>query len=557
MPSMTAANTLGKWEGRSKGAATHNPCKLFIGGITKNTTTKVLRQHFCQFGRVLDCVAICGEDGRPRGFGYVTLDSAQAAECCLAMPQVIDGRVVDLKRAVPEGSMEMSLKATRLRTPGLVSPKHQFQIPTSPYPVPPGKTGSGILDAPFSMMWPVQWGAVSGGTLNSECPPDCIELLSTSPTQSALTPPLLATQPAQVEQCQASCETETSAPADSILSASAPEFIPCADNIEKCCDGSTSKLAPVPRAALGDITNTLGQGEADTKLLSKKPAALKKKPPPPAQIFMDENVLMGMDSPGTPLFAGLTTPPGLLLHNASVTCAEENMDPQGDKKFQPISDSQAEEASPLPSVGSAGHATGTCKRCNFFAKGRCQNGKSCSFCHIPHAKSKLRRGEVQCSQNGLVDCVQQSMPYPSLALHGDFSQSPHPTIEVAPPPGLMQQTGFDPKPMTMASIPWQPEDELSPNSGAFMSPLHGCALLSTTPVAANTTSQLVQETMATLPPVEKKTVSMATQTEEEETIPGMNADVEPSCISREDLLRFRSTRHGSSLGLRTARQEEC
>jgi len=33
------------------------------------------------------------------------------------------------------------------------------------------------------------------------------------------------------------------------------------------------------------------------------------------------------------------------------------------------------EGAELPSIGSAEHAAGTCKRCNFFPKGRCQNGK--------------------------------------------------------------------------------------------------------------------------------------------------------------------------------------
>merc|ERR1719502_1175158 len=46
-----------------------------------------------------------------------------------------------------------------------------------------------------------------------------------------------------------------------------------------------------------------------------------------------------------------------------------------------------------PSVGSALHASGECKRCNFFAKGRCQNGKDCSFCHYPHEKRKHSRQE--------------------------------------------------------------------------------------------------------------------------------------------------------------------
>mmetsp|Transcript_60804 Transcript_60804/g.157157 ORF Transcript_60804/g.157157 Transcript_60804/m.157157 type:complete len:427 (-) Transcript_60804:180-1460(-) len=77
------------------------PVKLFIGGLTRNTTTKLLRDHFSQYGRILDCVAMVQPDGRPRGFGYVTLDSQDVAERCVNEPQVIDGRVVDMKRAVP------------------------------------------------------------------------------------------------------------------------------------------------------------------------------------------------------------------------------------------------------------------------------------------------------------------------------------------------------------------------------------------------------------------------------------------------------------------------
>jgi len=89
---------------RSSGRAV----KLFMGGLTRNTTTKMLRDHFLQYGRVLDCVAMVQPDGRPRGFGYVTLDSAVAAERCLSEPMVIDGRVLDMKRAVPGTSSTKS-----------------------------------------------------------------------------------------------------------------------------------------------------------------------------------------------------------------------------------------------------------------------------------------------------------------------------------------------------------------------------------------------------------------------------------------------------------------
>jgi len=108
------------------GTAKARPSKLFIGGLTRNTTTKALREHFCKYGRVLDCVAMRQPDGRPRGFGYVTLDSASAAEQCLSEPQVLDGRVVDMKRAVP-GSWPSPSKAVPIQS----LPKQQQHTPIS------------------------------------------------------------------------------------------------------------------------------------------------------------------------------------------------------------------------------------------------------------------------------------------------------------------------------------------------------------------------------------------------------------------------------------------
>jgi hypothetical protein len=45
---------------------------------------------------------------------------------------------------------------------------------------------------------------------------------------------------------------------------------------------------------------------------------------------------------------------------------------------------------PLPSIGSSGHSDGTCKRCCFFPKGRCNNGYDCQFCHFAHEKRKSK-----------------------------------------------------------------------------------------------------------------------------------------------------------------------
>lgn len=45
----------------------------------------------------------------------------------------------------------------------------------------------------------------------------------------------------------------------------------------------------------------------------------------------------------------------------------------------------------LPSVGSANHGDGSCKRCAFFPKGRCTNGADCAHCHFDHTgRTRLR-----------------------------------------------------------------------------------------------------------------------------------------------------------------------
>mmetsp|Transcript_20296 Transcript_20296/g.38404 ORF Transcript_20296/g.38404 Transcript_20296/m.38404 type:complete len:727 (+) Transcript_20296:78-2258(+) len=47
----------------------------------------------------------------------------------------------------------------------------------------------------------------------------------------------------------------------------------------------------------------------------------------------------------------------------------------------------------LPSLGSAQHFAGECKRCAFFSKGYCRKGKDCTFCHFPHDKRRPKRQE--------------------------------------------------------------------------------------------------------------------------------------------------------------------
>lgn len=76
--------------------------KLFIGGLSFETTDESLRAHFEQWGTLTDCV-VMRDSGtkRSRGFGFVTYSSVQEVDAAMsARPHKVDGRVVEPKRAV-------------------------------------------------------------------------------------------------------------------------------------------------------------------------------------------------------------------------------------------------------------------------------------------------------------------------------------------------------------------------------------------------------------------------------------------------------------------------
>lgn len=83
---------------------------------------------------------------------------------------------------------------------------------------------------------------------------------------------------------------------------------------------------------------------------------------------------------------------------------------------------QYSEDAELPSLGSAGHGEGTCRRCCFFVKGRCNNGFDCGFCHFAHEKRKSksknkkkhkkRRAKLLAQQAAARICVPGLQPRP-------------------------------------------------------------------------------------------------------------------------------------------------
>lgn len=78
------------------------PTKLFVGGLSWDTTTEDLRQAFAKFGAVSDVAVVLDRaTGRSRGFGFVTFESANdATEAIKAMNGAeLDGRTLKVNAA--------------------------------------------------------------------------------------------------------------------------------------------------------------------------------------------------------------------------------------------------------------------------------------------------------------------------------------------------------------------------------------------------------------------------------------------------------------------------
>ncbi|XP_021968013.1 heterogeneous nuclear ribonucleoprotein 27C isoform X1 [Folsomia candida] len=77
--------------------------KLFIGGLSWETTIDGLQRYFSRFGEVVDAVVMKNPDtGRSRGFGFVTFSDPANVDAVLnSGPHQLDGRTIDPKPCNP------------------------------------------------------------------------------------------------------------------------------------------------------------------------------------------------------------------------------------------------------------------------------------------------------------------------------------------------------------------------------------------------------------------------------------------------------------------------
>ncbi|KAI5922658.1 hypothetical protein F4810DRAFT_246382 [Camillea tinctor] len=88
--------------------------KIFVGGVSQDTTETEFKDYFAQFGRVVDATLMMDKDtGRPRGFGFVTFENETGVDACLSTHLEIHGKPIEVKKAQPRGNMREEEDASR------------------------------------------------------------------------------------------------------------------------------------------------------------------------------------------------------------------------------------------------------------------------------------------------------------------------------------------------------------------------------------------------------------------------------------------------------------
>lgn len=105
--------------------------KIFVGGITFNTTDEMMMEAFSAFGGVTEAMVMRERDTfKCRGFGFVTFADFSSAQNCLSSGVVVDGRTVDCKLAQSKEDREAVAPAPVQRYNGAFQAQAEHIKPT-------------------------------------------------------------------------------------------------------------------------------------------------------------------------------------------------------------------------------------------------------------------------------------------------------------------------------------------------------------------------------------------------------------------------------------------
>uniref|UniRef100_A0A3P8SBW6 Musashi RNA binding protein 1b n=4 Tax=Pomacentridae TaxID=30863 RepID=A0A3P8SBW6_AMPPE len=114
-PPAHGMDTEGSQSSLSTTDSPHDPCKMFIGGLSWQTTQEGLKEYFCKYGEVKECMVMRDPvTKRSRGFGFVTFVDQAGVDKVLAQTRhELDSKTIDPKVAFPRRAQPKLVTRTK------------------------------------------------------------------------------------------------------------------------------------------------------------------------------------------------------------------------------------------------------------------------------------------------------------------------------------------------------------------------------------------------------------------------------------------------------------